>query len=99
MTYQEQLKSNEWINKRTEIVTRDNWECKSCGNEKITKNKKAAYIYHLYPHKYNLGGWMIFGNSLIDFKRIPFHVSKILSGKLYDSCIVYYIEDSENKRQ
>jgi len=42
MSYQEKLKDPRWQKKRLEILQRDGWKCKWCGEEKQT-----LHIHHL----------------------------------------------------
>lgn len=46
MTYQEKLKDPRWQKKRLEILDRDGWECKECGND-----KKTLHIHHKFYEK------------------------------------------------
>lgn len=61
MTYSEKLKDPRWQKKRLEILERDKFCCKSCGD-----NKKTLHVHHLwyYPKeqkypgdKYNVDPW------------------------------------------
>jgi len=45
MTYQEQLNSPEWKNKRENIILRDNWKCQSCYNEKLKEGCTKEVVY------------------------------------------------------
>ncbi|MCK5617048.1 HNH endonuclease [Candidatus Pacearchaeota archaeon] len=41
MTYQEKLRDPRWQRKRLEIMERDKWECKKCGND-----TKTLHVHH-----------------------------------------------------
>ncbi len=43
MTYAEKLKDPRWQKKRLEILQRDEWHCKCCGD-----NKETLHIHHLH---------------------------------------------------
>lgn len=51
MTYRELLESPEWINKRTQIVIRDNFKCKTCHNDKLARDLQCAYLDLTWPSK------------------------------------------------
>lgn len=46
MTYKEKLKLPAWQKKRLEILQRDNWECKLCGEK--NKNLHVHHINYIY---------------------------------------------------
>ena len=46
MNYSEKLKDPRWQKKRLEILERDEWACKRCGN-----NKKTLHVHHKKYHK------------------------------------------------
>lgn len=46
-TYQEKLKDPRWQKKRLEILNRDNWTCKCCGDQETT--------LHVHHRKYSDG--------------------------------------------
>ena len=46
MTYSEKLKNPKWQKKRLEILERDKWTCKYCGNK-----KKTLHIHHLFYYE------------------------------------------------
>ena len=51
MTYSEKLKDPRWQKKRLEIMQRDNFSCRNCGDKKSTLN-----VHHIkYPK--NAGPW------------------------------------------
>jgi hypothetical protein len=43
MTYKEQLKHPKWQKKRLEIMSRDKWTCRACGNM-----DNMLQVHHLY---------------------------------------------------
>lgn len=47
MTYADKLKSPKWQRKRLQVLERDNWTCKSCGDTETT--------LHVHHHIYNKG--------------------------------------------
>lgn len=47
MTYSEKLKHPKWQKKRLDILERDGWACKSCGDTETT--------LHIHHHQYNKG--------------------------------------------
>lgn len=47
MTYSEKLKDPRWQKKRLEVLTRDEWRCRSCGCE-----DKTLHVHH---HHYTRG--------------------------------------------
>ena len=46
MTYSEKLRDPRWQRKRLEILTRDNWQCQSCGSK-----DKPLQVHHLVYSK------------------------------------------------
>jgi len=46
MNYSEKLKDPRWQKKRLEILERDEWACKRCGN-----NEKTLHVHHKKYHK------------------------------------------------
>lgn len=57
MTYAEKLKDPRWQKKRLEILNRDNWRCRLCGDMGAT-----LHIHHL---KYNKNPWDSDSDDLI----------------------------------
>jgi len=45
MTYKEQLKTEEWKQKRIQILKRDNFQCQCCG---ISAKEELLHVHHLY---------------------------------------------------
>jgi hypothetical protein len=43
MNYSEKLKDPRWQKKRLEILDRDMWKCKSCGDD-----KKTLHVHHIF---------------------------------------------------
>lgn len=41
MTYSEKLKDPQWQKMRLKVMERDNWQCQSCGDKKLT-----LHIHH-----------------------------------------------------
>lgn len=46
-TYSDKLRDPRWQKKRLEILERDGWKCKGCGDKKSTLN-----VHHLYYEAY-----------------------------------------------
>ena len=61
MDYLEKLRDPRWQKKRLEILERDKWQCKSCGEKDKTLN-----VHHIFyfPHK---EPWEIHNGFLITF--------------------------------
>lgn len=54
ISYTDKLKDPRWQRKRLEIMQRDNWKCKLCGDEKTTLNvHHILYIKGLDPWEYD----------------------------------------------
>jgi uncharacterized protein YllA (UPF0747 family) len=52
--YSEKLKDPRWQKKRLEILERDNWTCRSCGDKKTTLHvHHVIYLKGLSPWDYN----------------------------------------------
>lgn len=58
-TYLEKLKDPRWQKKRLEILERDEWTCRSCGNK-----KKTLHVHH---QKYSRYPWSINSDFLITY--------------------------------
>lgn len=50
-TYSEKLKDPRWQKKRLEILERDGWQCRACGNSKLT-----LHVHHCFYVK-NQSPW------------------------------------------
>lgn len=59
MTYQEKLKDPRWQKKRLEILQRDEWTCKSCG-----EIEKTLHVHHLF-YIFNQDPWDIPNSFLL----------------------------------
>lgn len=59
MTYQEKLKDPRWQKKRLEILERDEWACRSCGDKDNT--------LHVHHKKYHGNPWESPDNELITY--------------------------------
>lgn len=61
MDYLEKLKDPRWQKKRLEILERDGWRCKSCGNKEVT-----LHVHHIFyfPKK---DPWEINNGFLVTF--------------------------------
>lgn len=47
MTYPEQLLDRRWLNKRTEILLRDNWKCQHPGCEQKYENLEVHHLDYI----------------------------------------------------
>jgi hypothetical protein len=55
MSYAELLLSDEWQEKRLEIISRDRWKCRLCGNKTIIAGTKTmAYLLEESDPKYHI---------------------------------------------
>jgi hypothetical protein len=59
MTYAEKLKDPRWQKKRLEILERDKWTCKACGDK-----ERTLHVHHIFylPH---IDPWEIHNGLLI----------------------------------
>lgn len=80
--YQQLLLSPNWQKKRLEILSRDNWACRSCGNDKET--------LHVHHRIYNSGckPWEYDNNLLVTLCSIcheeESNLSKIMPEMLFE---------------
>lgn len=69
MTYAEKLKDPRWQKRRLEVLSRDNFKCQLCGDEKST--------LHVHHNKYKDNPWDIEASELITFCK---HCHSVVEG-------------------
>jgi hypothetical protein len=74
MTYIEKLKDPRWQRKRLQILERDNWTCRSCGDNQGTLHvHHMLYIKNLDPWDYKDGAYQ----TLCDYCHEEWHEVKL----------------------
>ena len=88
MTYSEKLKSPKWQKKRLEILNRDEFRCKLCGDEKSTLHvHHKIYEYGNDPWNYN--------NSLLVTLCADCHETEEINIKEYSRLLIETLKKSE----
>lgn len=81
MTYQEKLKSPKWQKKKNGILQRDEYKCKSCGNE-----ERQLHVHHLF-YLPNTDPWEYTDDALITYCDYCHNAAHLIGNKLQESLL------------
>lgn len=95
LTYKELLMSNEWKNKRTEILNRDNYCCLNCRNKRLTDKSQIAFSNKFDFTNINLP--TVICTKLPEFLPLVF-LTKSYFKKTEIPIIIYYTIEEVNQR-
>lgn len=91
MTYAEKLKNPKWQKRRLQILERDNWECRLCGD-----NKNTLHVHHL---KYSGEPWDAPGEYLITYCDICHslveHIKSVRPNSIPVKTFVFFTKGEE----
>jgi 5-methylcytosine-specific restriction endonuclease McrA len=59
-SYQKKIKSPKWQKKRLQILQRDDFKCRACGD-----TKSELHVHHIYYNPLNINPWDYSDNLLI----------------------------------